>query len=167
MITLPAGDAAAFFAVGFCGLERDVEVLDMAEPKTKQGDADVTGFVTSIADEGQRTDAAVLIELMQRVTGSPPAMWGTSMVGFGSYHYRYASGREGDWFLVGFAPRKQSLTVYVMDGFAEYDALLERLGKHSTGKSCLYIKRLDDVDMRVLEELLRKSVASVQGAATA
>ncbi len=80
----------------------------------------------------------------------------------GSYHYRYASGREGDWFLVGFAPRKQSLTLYIMDGFAEYETLLERLGKHSTGKACLYIKRLDDVDMGVLEDLVRQCVASMK-----
>lgn len=84
------------------------------------------------------------------------------MVGFGSYHYRYASGREGDWFLVGFAPRRKSLTVYIMDGFTEYESLLARLGKHSTGKSCLYLKRLDDVDLDVLEELIHRSVASMQ-----
>jgi hypothetical protein len=129
---------------------------------SKRGPKDVEAYIASIPDEGQRRDAAALVELMRRAAGHPPAMWGSGMVGFGSYHYRYASGREGDWFLVGFAPRRKSLTVYLMGGFTEYESLLARLGKHSTGKSCLYIKRLDDVDLDVLEELVRRSVASMQ-----
>jgi len=129
---------------------------------SKRGPEDVEAYIASMPDEGQRRDAAALVELMRRATGHPPAMWGSGMVGFGSYHYRYASGREGDWFLVGFAPRRKSLTVYTMDGFTGYESLLARLGKHSTGKSCLYIKRLDDVDVDVLEELVRRSVARMQ-----
>ena len=101
---------------------------------------------------------------MRRVTGDEPAMWGPSIVGFGSYHYKYASGREGDWMKVGFSPRKQQLTLYIMSGFSRFDELMGRLGKHSTGKSCLYIKRLEDVDLGVLEELVRESVAHLPSA---
>ncbi len=102
-----------------------------------------------------------MLALMKRVTGEEPVMWGDSIVGFGSYHYRYASGREGDWPLAGFSPRKRALTVYIMSGFAKHDQLLSRLGKHATGKSCLYINRLEDVDMEVLRELVECSVAEV------
>jgi uncharacterized protein DUF1801 len=133
-----------------------------SRPNAEQGAAAVEAFIAAIPDEARRRDAARLVALMRQVTGIQPAMWGTGMVGFGSYHYRYASGREGDTFLVGFAPRKNNLTLYIMDGFSGYETLLERLGKHSTGKSCLYIKRLDDVDTGVLEELVRASVASVR-----
>jgi hypothetical protein len=127
--------------------------------------AEVAAFLESIPDERQRRDASTVAALLEKVTGHAPVMWGTKMVGFGSYHYRYASGREGDTFLVGFAPRGKNLTLYIMDGFTEYAALLERLGKHSTGKSCLYIKRLDDVDVGVLEEIVRKSVTAMRDAA--
>lgn len=98
------------------------------------------------------------MELMKDVTGDEPAMWGDSIVGFGSYTYKYASGRQGDWFLTGFSPRKQSLTLYIMSGFDEYESLLSKLGRYSTGKSCLYIKKLEDVDQEVLRELVQKSV---------
>ncbi|MGH3993416.1 MAG: DUF1801 domain-containing protein [Pseudonocardiaceae bacterium] len=134
----------------------------MAELKTRRNDWDVGEFIASIPDEGQRRDSATLVELMTAVTGSAATMWGTNMVGFGSYHYRYASGHEGDWFVVGFAPRKKSLTLYIMDGFDGYRELLGRLGKHSTGKACLYIKRLDDVAVDVLAELVRRSVDAVR-----
>jgi hypothetical protein len=97
---------------------------------------------------------------MERITGAPPVMWGPSIVGFGSEHLVYESGRELDWFLTGFSPRKQNLTLYVMDGFTEYEDLLTRLGKHSTGKSCLYVKRLADIDRDVLEILISKSVGA-------
>lgn len=130
----------------------------MAELKTAQNDGDVEGFIASVEDETKRQDCRTLVDLMSKATGSPPSMWGTAIVGFGSYRYRYASGRENDWFKVGFSPRKQSLTLYIMDGFAEYESVLERLGKHSTGKSCLYVKRLTDVDMDVLAELVERSV---------
>ena len=101
---------------------------------------------------------------MQRVTGEPPTMWGDSIVGFGSYHYVYDSGREGDWFLTGFSPRKRNLSLYIMAGFSDYDELMERLGKHKTGKSCLYVNRLSDIDLDVLEALVRQSVAHMRKA---
>lgn len=130
----------------------------MAELKTKPTDEDVAKFLEGIDDERKRADARRVLEIMREVTGEEPRMWGPSMVGFGSYHYVYESGREGDWFLTGFAPRSRSLSLYIMAGFGEYDALLARLGKHKTGKSCLYVNRLADVDEEVLRELVRRSV---------
>ena len=134
----------------------------MAELKTKPSDEDVHAFIARIPDEAQRADAATLTELMQRVTGSRPTLWGGKIVGFGSYRYTYASGRQGDWFVIGFAPRSKNLTLYLISGFDEYPELLERLGKHSTGKSCLYVKRLADLDMAALTELLERSTAAVR-----
>ena len=130
----------------------------MAELKTKRNKGDVKAFLNSVSDEKKRQDSFAILELMKRVTGSDPEMWGDSIVGFGGYHYKYASGREGDWFVTGFSPRKQNLTLYIMAGFDEYDQLLSKLGKHSTGKACLYIKKIEDVDVDVLEELVKKSV---------
>lgn len=130
----------------------------MTELKTRVNEASVEEFLKSVKDEGTREDCYKIIEIMSKATKAPPKMWGTSIVGFGSYHYKYASGREGDWMLAGFSPRKQNLTLYIMSGFEEYDSLLRKLGKHSTGKSCLYIKRLADVDMKVLKEIVTRSV---------
>ena len=130
----------------------------MAELKTKQTDESVTEFLNGVPDEKKRQDSFAILELMTEVTGAEPRMWGESIVGFGSYHYRYASGREGDWFVTGFSPRKQNLTLYIMAGFDNYDHLLENLGKYKTGKSCLYIKRLEDVDLDTLRELVSQSV---------
>jgi hypothetical protein len=130
----------------------------MADLKTARHDGDVEAFIASVEDETKREDCRMLVDVMSKATGSPPLMWGTAIVGFGSYRYRYASGRENEWFKVGFSPRKQSLTLYIMDGFDEYESVLGRLGKHSTGKSCLYVKRLSDVDMKVLIELVERSV---------
>ena len=130
----------------------------MAELKTKVNDASVDKFLKSIPDETKREDSYQLLDLMKQITGREPKMWGSSIVGFGSYHYVYDTGREGDWFVTGFSPRKQNLTLYIMPGFQEYDDLLKKLGKHSTGKSCLYIKKLDDVDRKVLKQLITKSV---------
>jgi hypothetical protein len=130
----------------------------MAELKTKQTDESVTEFLNGVPDEKKRQDSFAILELMTEVTGAEPRMWGDSIVGFGSYHYRYASGREGDWFVTGFSPRKQNLTLYIMAGFDNYDQLLQNLGKHKTGKSCLYIKRLEDVDLDTLRELVSQSV---------
>src|SRR3990172_4652470 len=130
----------------------------MAELKTKQNDQSVEQFLNSIADEQKRRDAFALVELMSQVSGAAPKMWGSSIVGFGSYRYKYASGREGEWFLTGFSPRKQNLTLYIMSGFEEYDDLLNKLGKLKTGKACLYINKLKDVDLSVLRELVTKSV---------
>jgi len=129
----------------------------MAELKTKLNDASVKTFL-SLVDERRRDDAAAVVALMQKVTKAPPKMWGTSIVGFGSYTYKYESGREGNWMLVGFSPRKQNLTLYIMAGFNEYDDLMAQLGKHKTGKSCLYISQLSDIDMKVLEKLVKASV---------
>lgn len=134
----------------------------MAELKTKKNDGDVAGFLSAIEPERRRKDAEAILALMKRVTKHKPAMWGTSIIGFGTYRYKYASGREGDWFLVGFSPRKQNLTVYIMSGFEGYDALLARLGKYKTGKACLYINRIDDINLDVLEELVRESVNHVE-----
>ena len=130
----------------------------MAELKTKLSDASVEVFLDGIADEAKRRDSYAILAMMQEVTGVEGKMWGDSIVGFGSYHYKYASGREADWPLVGFSPRKQNLTLYIMSGFEQYDELLQRLGKHSTGKACLYVKRLADVDPAVLRELVKLSV---------
>jgi hypothetical protein len=130
----------------------------MSELKTIKNDASVAGFLDAVENETRRKDAFALLKLMKEVTGEEPAMWGPSIVGFGSYHYTYASGREGDWPIVGFSPRKRNLTLYIMDGFDEYGSLLAKLGKHTTGKACLYINKLADVDMDVLRELVKKSV---------
>ncbi len=131
------------------------------EPKTRQNDASVAGFLNAIEPAARRADAKALDKLMRKITGEKPQMWGTSIVGYGAYHYKYASGRQGDAMRVGFSPRKQNLTVYIMPGFSEYRGLLERLGKHTTGKSCLYIKRLSDIDLNVLEAMIGKSVAAM------
>jgi hypothetical protein len=132
----------------------------MPENKTQKTTASVSGFIAGIADERKRKDAETLIAMMKRVTGETPKMWGPSIIGFGSHHYRYESGREGDWPRVGFSPRKQNLVLYITDGFEDYGALLGKLGKHSTGKACLYIKRLDDVDATVLETMVGRSYNS-------
>lgn len=134
----------------------------MADLKTTQNDANVESFLNGVDHEGKRTDSFKLLELMGRVTGLEPKMWGDSIVGFGEYHYRYATGHEGDAALVGFSPRKQNLTLYLMGCYIRpedksYDELFSKLGKHKLGKSCLYINKLADVDMGVLEELVRKS----------
>lgn len=130
----------------------------MAELKTKANKASVDKFIKGIKDEQTRNDCYTILEIMEKATKAEPKMWGTSIVGFGTYHYKYASGREGEWMLIGFSPRKQNLTLYIMSGFDEYDSLMKKLGKHATGKSCLYIKRLEDVDIKVLKELITKSV---------
>ncbi|MEX0900101.1 MAG: DUF1801 domain-containing protein [Gammaproteobacteria bacterium] len=130
----------------------------MAELKTKPGNTSVDGFLNAITDETRRQDCFTVMRLMKAVTRSEPRLWGGTMVGFGSYHYKYESGREGDWFLTGFAPRKQNLTLYVMAGFDRYPTLLAKLGKYKTGKSCLYVKRLADIDLDVLKDLVAASV---------
>lgn len=134
----------------------------MTALKTARTTASVQRFLKTVTDERRRTECQTILRIMKRITRQDPAMWGTSIVGFGSYHYRYASGREGDWPLTGFSPRKQALTIYVMAGFTRYPELMRRLGKHSTGSSCLYVKRLDDIDLGVLEELIRESVAHMK-----
>ncbi|MFO7586362.1 MAG: DUF1801 domain-containing protein [Anaerolineales bacterium] len=132
----------------------------MTENKTQKTDVNVTDFLNSITDEQKRQDGFTLLALMSEITGLEPKMWGTSIVGFGDVHYKYASGREGNWFKVGFSPRKQNLTLYIMDGFPKYQGLLAKLGKHKTGVSCLYIKRLEQIDQDVLREMISLSVAT-------
>lgn len=131
----------------------------MAELKTQKTQASVKQFLAEVEDPQKRKDCQAVDKLMSKVTGSKAAMWGSSIVGYGSYHYRYESGREGDWMLCGFSPRKQNLVLYIMSGFTREAELMERLGKYKTGKSCLYLRRLDDVDLEVLAELITESVA--------
>ncbi|MEQ9439560.1 MAG: DUF1801 domain-containing protein [Cyclobacteriaceae bacterium] len=130
----------------------------MATLKTQPTDRNITEFLSSVEDTQRREDCFTLLSLMQEVTGEAPRYWHSNMIGFGTYHYRYESGREGDWFITGFSPRKQSLTLYIMAGFTRYDELMTQLGKYKTGKSCFYVKRLSDIDPEVLRELIKKSV---------
>lgn len=130
----------------------------MAELKTKLNDKSVLKFINSLQDEKKRTDSLAILDMMKEITKEEPKMWGDSIIGFGTYHYKYASGREGDWFLTGFSPRKQNFSLYIMSGFREYGELLKKLGKHKTSKACLYIKSLDDIDTKTLKELITKSV---------
>ena len=134
----------------------------MAQIKTQPNQGNVTDFLNSVENETKRADSFAILELMKEVTGEEPIMWGDSIIGFGTYHYKYASGREAERFLTGFSPRVQNLTLYIMDGFDEYDDLLGKLGKHSTGKSCLYVKRLENIDLDVLKKMIEKSVAHMQ-----
>jgi len=130
----------------------------MAELKTKENEASVEAFLDTVTDEKRKADTRVLMEVLERVTGCPPKMWGNSIIGYDSYDYTYESGRSGAWYVTGVSPRKQALTVYIMQGFGAYDDLMGKLGKYKTGKSCLYIKRLEDIDMKVLEKLARESM---------
>jgi len=130
----------------------------MAELKTKRNNQSVKGFLNGVTDERKRRDAFAISALMQQVTKAKPQMWGSSIVGFGSYHYRYASGHEGDMPIIGFSPRKQALTLYIMRGFEGSGELLGKLGKYKTSKACLYINRLEDVHLPTLKELIRQSV---------
>jgi hypothetical protein len=134
----------------------------MAELKTRQNDQDVHEFLEGVSNETRKKDCYEVLELMRAATGVEAKMWGDSIIGFGSYHYKYASGREGDWFLTGFSPRKQNLTLYIMPGFEEYEGLMKKLGKYKTGKSCLYLNKLEDVDLAVLKTLIEKSVKKMQ-----
>jgi hypothetical protein len=134
----------------------------MAELKTKVNDASVTDFLNGIKDEEKRADSFEILKLMQEITKQEPKMWGTNIIGFGNYHYKYKSGREGDWFVTGFSPRKQNLTLYVMGGFNPYTELLKKLGKHKTGVGCLYINKLEDADIKTLKELLKQSIKAAK-----
>ena len=133
----------------------------MAEAKTQPTAASALDFIGSLADPVRRQDCLDLVAMMRAATGAGPVMWGTAIVGFGRYRYRYASGREGDWPVIGFSPRKQDLVVYLMPGFEQQQALLQRLGRHRIGKSCLYLKRLDAIDRVVLGEMIDTSVAAM------
>ena len=134
----------------------------MAELKTKKNDASVQQYLNAIDDAQRKKDCLSIHQMMQKVTGHEGSMWGDSMVGYGSYHYKYESGREGDWFLAGFSNRKQSISIYIMSGFSRYDDLLANLGKHKTGKSCLYIKNLNDINEEILKEMIETSIEFIQ-----
>lgn len=130
----------------------------MAEIKTKPTAVAVDDFIDAVEPARRREDARTVCAMMERMTGEPPRMWGPSIIGFGEYHYKYDSGHEGDMCRMGFSPRKSAMTIYLVPGFERHRALMERLGKHRTGKSCLYINKLSDVDMEVLEALMRESL---------
>lgn len=130
----------------------------MAENKTKPTDSSVLKFLEAIPEEQKRKDAFVLLKRMKDLSRHEPVLWGPSLIGFGTYHYKYDSGREGDFFRIGFSPRKTSFSLYIMSGFSRFDELLKDLGKHKTGKSCLYIKRLSDIKEDVLDELMSASL---------
>lgn len=135
----------------------------MPENKTKPTDQQVAKFLDAIPDEQRRQDCYTLVSLMQKAAGAEPRMWGSNMIGFGQYHYVYESGREGDIFLTGFSPRKPALTLYLsLGGLEASDALLEKLGKHTTGKGCLYIKKLEDVHLPTLKKLIDQSVKAAR-----
>jgi hypothetical protein len=140
------------------GLQEDA----VAELKTQPTNEDARTFVASIPDEGRRADARMVCDMLARVTGEPPAMWGKAIVGFGRRHLRYDSGRELDWMEIGFSPRKANTAIYLSGGFDTYADLLARLGRHTTGGGCLYLRRVGDVDPAVLEELLSRAVAHVR-----
>ena len=130
----------------------------MTELKTKPTKKSVEQFLKKVENPTKREDSFKILELMKEITQEKPLMWGQSIVGFGSYHYKYSSGREGDWPLVGFSPRKKNLTLYIMSGFERYELLLDNLGKFKTGKSCLYINKLKDLDIKILRDLILESV---------
>lgn len=135
----------------------------MAELKTKPTQKSVKEFLSKVEDDQRRKDCQVVADLMSEITGAKPEMWGPSIIGFGRMLYKYANGREMEWMLTGFSPRKSDLTLYIMPGFDVFPDLMKRLGKHRTGKSCLYIKKLEDVDLGVLRKLVKESVAKMSG----
>lgn len=134
----------------------------MAELKTKKNSTSVENYLALIDNEHRQRDCRKIHRIMQQITGHSGNMWGDSIVGYGSYHYKYKSGHEGDWFLAGFSNRKQSITLYIMSGFSKYDDLLEKLGKHKTGKSCLYINNLDDIDENILRSMIKSSIEVIK-----
>jgi len=127
------------------------------ELKTKVNKSSVEGFLNSVKDKQKREDSFKILEMMKKITNEEPKMWGPSIVGFGKYHYKYASGHEGDMCMIGFSPRKQSLTLYIMVGSDKYESLMKKLGKYKTSVACLYIKKLEDVDQKVLKKIIAES----------
>jgi Domain of unknown function (DU1801) len=134
----------------------------MAELKTQPTKASVKEFLNQIPDKERRDDCFAVAKIMEEITGHKPKMWGPSIVGFGTYHYKYASGREGDWPISAFSPRKKDLTLYIMMGFEKQPELMKQLGKHSTSKSCLYIKRLSDIHIPTLKKLIKSSIKQLE-----
>lgn len=134
----------------------------MSSNKTIETTASVKDFLKTVPVEQQRQDSKTLMKIMEKIVGDKAKMWGDSLVGFGKYHYQYASGREGDFFLTGFSPRKSNLSIYILAGFENFEKELARLGKHKTARACLYVKKLDDVDLDILEQIIRDSVATIR-----
>ena len=134
----------------------------MAEQKTKPTQASVKQFLNQVPEKERRDDCFTVVKIMEEITGHKPKMWGPSIVGFGTYRYKYASGREGDWPITGFSPRKRDLTLYMMVGFEKQTELMKQLGKHSTGKSCLYLKRLSDIHIPTLKKLIKWSIKELK-----
>jgi Domain of unknown function (DU1801) len=134
----------------------------MSDNKTQATSASVDDYIATIADELKRKDTQTLLDLLKKITGDTPVLWGDSIIGFGSYHYQYESGREGDMPLIGFSPRKREFAIYIMSGFEQLQAHLNKLGKHKTGQSCLYIKRLSDININTLNDLMKESVAIIK-----
>jgi hypothetical protein len=134
----------------------------MADLKTKETDDSVEKFLSAISEEQKREDCFALIKLMKQITGSPAKMWGTAIIGFGNHHFVCDSGREGDWFVMGFSPRKQNLTLYLMGGLQQHASSLKKLGKHKTGKGCLYFKTLADIEIPVLKEIIAKTAKKLK-----
>jgi len=137
----------------------------MAELKTKPSERSLESFLRGVEDAERREDCHTILKLMKKITRQEPKVWGDSIVGFGTYHYKYESGREGDWFVTGFSPRKQNLTIYIMPGLDAHKDALKKLGKHKAGRGCLYIKRLADIDQSVLSEMIKTSVAKMKSSA--
>ena len=133
-----------------------------ASLKTQPNDLSVEGFIDSVENEQKRDDSRLLLKMMQEITGEKPVMWGNSIVGFGLYRYKYESGREGDWMVAGFSPRKQNMTIYMMGGFDNQEKFLARIGKAKTSVSCLYVKKLDDIDLDVLKDMIELSVKTIK-----
>ena len=136
----------------------------MSELKTRPGDGDIERFLASVPSDKRRDDCRVVMDIMAKSTGAPPVLWGPSIIGFGTHHYVYASGREGDWMLTGLSPRKQSLVVYIMTGFPRHEDLMAKLGKYKTGKSCLYINKLEDIHLPTFKKLIKQSVTHMKKA---
>lgn len=134
----------------------------MSRNKTTETENPVEHFIDAVDDDKKRKDSEEILAIMKKITKSKPKMWGSSLVGFGNYHYKYASGREGDFFITGFSPRKAALTIYIIPGFSDYAELMEKLGPHKTGKSCLYIKNLDAINRDVLKQLITQSVVDMR-----
>lgn len=134
----------------------------MGKVRTAENDQDVGRFLSRVKDSEQKADCETLLAMLGEITGEKPRMWGSSIIGFGKYHYVYDSGREGEWPIIGFSPRARNLSIYIMPGFSGFAAQLKKLGKHKTGKSCLYINRLADVELEVLKEIAAQSVAEMR-----
>jgi hypothetical protein len=133
----------------------------MSENKTKPTEVSPAEFITSVEPDRRRNEGRILLDLFAKTTGWTPRMWGPSIIGYGEYHYKYDSGREGDFMATGFSPRKAKLSIYILPGYADYGPVLNRLGKHSLGKSCLYLNKLDDIDLNVLAELITAGIADL------